>query len=37
MALVENSQFFHIFTIGKKDNENVFKSILESKKAFLGY
>ena len=37
MALVKNWQFFHIFTIGKKDKENVFKSVQERKKAFPDY
>ena len=37
MALVKNWQFFDIFTIGKKDKENVFKSVQERKKAFPDY
>ena len=37
MALVKNWQFFNIFTIGKKNKENVFKSVQERKKAFPDY
>ena len=37
MALVKNWQFFHIFTIRKKDKENVFKSVQERKKSLSEY
>ena len=37
MALVKNWQSFHIFTIGKNNKENVFKSVQERKKAFPDY
>ena len=37
MALVKNWQFFHIFTIGKKNKENVFNCVQERKKAFPDY
>ena len=37
MVLVKNLKFFHVFTFGKINQQNVFDVILESQKAFLDY
>ena len=37
MVLIKNWQFFHVFILGKKGQENVFHDNLESENAFLDH
>ena len=37
MVFVKTCEFSHVFTLGKKGQENWFHDILERKDAFLGY
>ena len=37
MVLIKNWQFFHVFILGKKGQENVFHDNLERENAFLDH